>query len=315
MFDGKQKSVRFFDPATVGTPDAPDLYWHMFQEDIVTGIMPIGGFEERRTPWVTLSPDSEDIEATVAAALSDDHYGYELDSAVGDFVRDCARALLEFGETAYELVYFTEGQNAAPTAKLRFEMIQHGTWTRSEGGVTQRIPRDVATRLALPEIIDIGAQYSIVFAPIVLRNFQISDLKEALRQLGGGMIPRFAIENMGESSGPEFDFKRYNRTLKEAIAQVTKETGWTARSLLGDDTLEYYQLHRWLKFERFKILLRNEIIDYLNQALLKAAPILGSSTSVQIDRVPKLEDVDAAQLALTRGEKPFKELMEPFLRW
>jgi hypothetical protein len=317
MFDDKQKSVRFFDPANRGAPaDTPDLYWHMFREDVVMGIVPIGGIEDRRAPWVKLSPADENAEVALAAALSDDHYGYGLSSAVGDFVQDCVRALLEFGETAYELVDSTMGQNAEPGAKFRFEMIQHATWSRrSDGGIRQRIPRDVARRLALPEIVEIDAQHSMVFAPIVLQNFRISQVKDALRQLSDSMIPRFAIENMELSSAPEFDFKRYNRTLKEAIAQVTKETGWTARSLLGNDVLEYYQIYRWLKFERFKIILRSQVIDSLNQALIKAGGILGFSASAKIEGIPNLEDADTALFALERGSRSFKELMAPFLRW
>ncbi len=98
-----------------------------------------------------------------------------------------------------------------------------------------------------------------------------------------------------------------------ALAEAGKLIGWNARGLCQEQTLEYYEIYRKLLFERFKIELRTSILGTLNKGLDKAGQKLGFSGQLEIEGLPTLKDIEAAQAHLAVGDQPFREIVEPFL--
>ena len=109
-----------------------------------------------------------------------------------------------------------------------------------------------------------------------------------------------------------FDTNVDIRAHRVAVANAFNELGWDASGLIDEDMLEYYVLHRRLRFERFKVELREHLLDTLNESLARAGDEIGSSGRLTLEGVPSLSDVDAAESHLAAGDIPFKDLIEPF---
>jgi hypothetical protein len=309
--------VRYFDPD--GRADASttsDLYSFTFQEELCFGIMPIGGDTERRGFSVRLNPPDQNVEAQLSDALGGDRHSRELNRAVCDFVQQCARLLLNFDEAAYEIVYLLDGGPASRKVGFSLELVQPGTWTpTARGGIKQRIPREWAARYNVPQFVTIDAEHSIIFESRLFQRARMRRIRRALTRLSQRMVPEFVLQTDAMASSLQFDFKMYTRTLKQAIAQTTREIGWDARGLLADVELEFYQIYRRLRFEKFKIELRKEILEQLNEGLTKAGRALGFSTSIQVEGMPTVEEVNVAHSALVTGSSSFKEIIKQFAVW
>lgn len=109
-----------------------------------------------------------------------------------------------------------------------------------------------------------------------------------------------------------FDSGVHTRAHRLAVADACKDLGWNARNFDNEGMLEYYALHRELRFERFKAELRGHLLDSLNEALARTAEKVGFSGRLTIDGVPTISDVKTAETHLAAGDMPFKDLMKPF---
>ena len=97
-----------------------------------------------------------------------------------------------------------------------------------------------------------------------------------------------------------------------ALAKITKDFGWDARNSFEKEALEYYLLYRYLKFEKFRIELRNSILDTLNVGLELVGKQLGFDSKILVDGLPTLDEVQASYNHLLQGDIPFSEVLEPF---
>jgi hypothetical protein len=136
---------------------------------------------------------------------------------------------------------------------------------------------------------------------------------EELMDLANRIIPDFALK---PGDGPQripYDSSQHFRSQHVAVAAATKALGWNARGLFSDDTLEYYELHRQLRFERFKIALREGILTTLNSTLQRVGRELGFSAKLHIEGLPIHSDVERADEMLASGSGTFRDVLEPFL--
>jgi hypothetical protein len=67
-----------------------------------------------------------------------------------------------------------------------------------------------------------------------------------------------------------------------------------------------------LKFEKFKIELRQTLLAALNEVLGRIGARIGFSAEIQIHGLPSIQDVDIAIEKLRSGTMPFTEVMDPF---
>jgi hypothetical protein len=138
-------------------------------------------------------------------------------------------------------------------------------------------------------------------------------MMEGLAFLSNHTIPDFVFE-VGEdgSRKTSFDSTAHIHLEKQALAEAVKLIGWDARGLFREETLEYYDLHRALIFERFKVELRTILLEKINEALTLAGQKMGFSGQLQMTGLPTLNEVEAAQAHLTGGDRPFQEILKPF---
>jgi len=288
------------------------LYPHMLIEDVALGIMPIGGRAEKRPFRVYLTPPNDQVQKIIAAAIGQRDYSHDFAGAVCDFFHDCAQLMIAYGEAVYEVVYLSAGEVASPEA-FQLVLVQPHTLIHRRGAFVQYVPADIAREKRLPRYVRLPADRLLVFHPPAYVRRKLPQILDSLAFLSREVYPEFALRQLEGRSQAGFDSTAFMRSQKLALAEAGTLIGWSARSLLQEEMLEYYVLDRQLRFERFRIELRNNILAELNRGLTRAGEGIGFSACIEIEGLPTLADVAAARAALASGDRPFKDILDPFL--
>jgi len=292
------------------------LYPHMLIEDVHTGIMPF-----LRAPGtscqVRLDPPDAGIEGLLAKAVpSSASWGAythrDLTEAVFDFVRDVAWMIMNDGLAFYEVVYVF-GETEDQAAAFRLCYIPTYSVVPKQGALLQEVPVEVAERVGCPLTVKLPQEDIVTFQlPYYVRQgyWRMMDL---LSRASRPVMPKWAMDvSAGLAKGPAYDFQNHRRDQEEVVALATRCIGWNARGLVSDAILEYYYLWRYLRFEEFKIRLRDEIVGALNTAVRRAGDRLGFAGAVVLDGFPTLDHIRTARTGLRSGSMAFKEIMDLF---
>jgi hypothetical protein len=265
-------------------PDANLGYVRMFIDDAANSLLPF-----RSTPKIDFrvklesSPPSA-LQLVQQAFLDSRHDDF--DGAVARLLRESARTLLARGEVIY---CFT----AACTRNSE------------QGFIVSQVDR---TRLQEASRSLPSRQAVSVYLPGYVRRMY-PRMMRALAQLSGKLLPQFA-EGLQD---PYFDVAHYDRVKTIAIFNTTKVVGWSPRDRSRDDFLEYYLLDRYLRLERFKAELREELLKGINTLLDFAGEMMGFRAEMQLKGVASVVDAAHARAKLRAGAAPFNEIIEPFM--
>ena len=286
------------------------LYPSMLIEDVAYHMIPSSGHNTAFR--VTLEPMDAKAEKLIAAALNRDDYHRDLASATRNFLVQCAQAIMAYGEANYELVYLSNRDDGV-VVEFQLAYIQPLTVMRRRGQLVQYIPEEVARARKGSQYIPLEPDRIIMFPlPASVQN-GFSAMMEGLAFLSNHNIPDFVFQ-VGDDGSRQtpFDSTAHIHLEKQALAEAGKLIGWDARGLFREETLEFYDLHRALVFERFKIELRTTLLEKVNEALTLAGQQMGFSGQLQITGLPTLKEVEAAQAHLSTGDRPFQEILKPF---
>lgn len=181
-------------------------------------------------------------------------------------------------------------------------------------GFVQQIPQKTAERLGISNSINLPSDSILVFQLSPALRKGLEETLQGLVVLSKKLIPEFALNNLGEAAS-RFNYDSANQIYarKLALAEAGKAIGWNARGLFTDDMLEYYSLKRHLSFEKFKIELRNSIVQTLNEGLKRVGQHMGFEAQIRLHGIPTLSDVERAESELAAGGKAFGEILKPFL--
>jgi hypothetical protein len=291
------------------------LQSHMLIEDIDVQVIPYVRLSEKEPFTVELVPASEEVEALVADALTSRDRGWhdELASSLADFVRECTQSVITAGEAVYEIVYSSNPTDQRVVA-FRLEPIRAFTVKCRAGKYYQEIPEKAAERLEISRSISLPADSILIFRlPRDVRK-SVERTLQTLVVLSKKIMPKFAMNFAEAASKFYYDSSNQLYVQRLALAHAGKAIGWNARGLAVDDMLEFYSLKRLLRFERFKIVVRNSIIDTLNEGLKRAGRRMGFEAQIRLHGLPELSDVERAKSELESGSKSFGEVLKPFLR-
>jgi hypothetical protein len=287
----------------------------MLTEDLHLGIMPIGGRSKNPQFQVAIEPADSKVEKLIIDGLPT-HHGqpYNLSEAVSDFIEEAAQILAYYGKAYYEIVYYYENKDTKQPISFTLDSISnyniHGLFgffwqflpkksMQYDEEKTSRfiwLPRNRIVQLKLPDVIG-GPRTQ----KLVLKN---------LAWLSKETIPKFAMDDMAkQQQQPGYDFMTYRRNRDVYLGKITKHIGWPVRSLLNDQASEFYQLHRYLKFEKTKAILREDILSKLNDVLKIIGEKIGFKAEIKITGLPSPTDFDAYIERLSTGELKFAEIV------
>ena len=96
------------------------------------------------------------------------------------------------------------------------------------------------------------------------------------------------------------------------MASITKSTGWSGRRTFGDAVTGYYTMRRFLRFEEFKIKLREAVAGTINRILAVAGTTVGFAAEVKLHHLPTLEEIAASRADLAAGRLDFRKTMDQY---
>ena len=307
-----QHSVNMFsDIAGVRPPKeyGDTHYSRMLVEDTANGLVPYGDSSKFK---VSLDPENPKLEYLIAEGLGRDKYRPDLSDAVRGFLREAAQTVLAFRGATYEIVYFSDPETEKlVTFGLSFILPwtlkrQRDGWVQTvpsayaeqtKGQFQIHLPTDSVLHLRLPNTID---RY---FVPMM------TDLEG----LGRDMYPRLGMPVPGNPARDiGFDFQEWQKWHRSAIAQATRASGWNARNSFSEEMTEFYFVQRFLRFERFKLEIRESLASQLNEMLRTVGNRLGFSAKIVVSGLPDAAQIDQSMEKLESGGASFADVMTPY---
>jgi hypothetical protein len=286
------------------------LYPSMLIEDVAYHLIPSSSHNTAFR--VTLDPTDAKVEKLIATALNRDDYHTDLASATHNFFVQCAQTMMAYGEATYELVYLSRQDDGA-VVEFQLVFIQPLTVMHRRGQLVQYIPVEVAQARKISQHVSLAPDRIITFVLPTSMQKGFSEMMEGLAFLSNHSIPDFIFQ-IGDDGSRQtpFDLTTHAHLEKQALAEAGKLIGWDARGLFREETLEYYDLHRALVFERFKVDLRTSLLEKVNEALALAGQKVGFSGQLRINGLPTRKEIEEAQAHLSAGDRPFQEILKPF---
>jgi hypothetical protein len=303
-------------PALSSLPNYDEShYTRMLIEDVSNGAMPYSG-----SKWsvnARLDPSESETEELVEEAISRNDYRRDFYEVIAEFVQECASWMMTYSKAIYEIAYMHDADDK-PVAFTLLGVLPSSI-KADKGKLKQYVPESVVRESELPsDVIELSPENFITFElPLYMRDEYVPMMDALYAQGSLTAMPDFVLSSMkGEIRPVPYDLKKFSRDQKMAVAEATKLIGWNARQAPNDEfKTEYYDLHRFLLFERFKLEVRNSILLTLNEAIARAGKKLGFEGQIAVEGLPTLTDVQDAQKALAQGSKKFIDVINPFLAY
>lgn len=311
-------SIPYHLPSTGNSFGETHLYPHMFAEDVARDLFPIGGDVDHE-PVFQLSPHDEHVSGIIESAFAryGGHgvYGRRLSSILSGFGNHAGHGLVSSGAETFE-VATTVDASGKTIGFLALRL--HSVW--SFAGLTwQTIPRNALAdghwenpkpvnrrlvRIPRNRVVHIRLPREYRRVPSGLR---------ALRHIGSA-VPDFAIQNLNPDGTVRipYDLEELRGIEERAVASITKSTGWSGRRTFGDAITGYYTMRRFLRFEEFKIKLREAVAASINRILAVAGATVGFAAEVTLQHLPTLEEIAASRADLAAGRLDFREMMDQY---
>ena len=291
---------------------AESFYIRMYIDDIHNQIMPFEFRTQQKNLTVSLSPPNQHFAALVAKALYSERRSANLEEALSQFIRECVRQMLWFNTAVFEIA---DLQQINTSRIVGFELVPLFMCSVRirDDRVTQHFSNDTPEYLNLPQQIVFPKDRIILFQLPESIRLQHESMMQTLEFLGNSKLKIQTLILAPKKEGVPFDWDYHNEISNQLLLEVTRLTGWQVRGLLQESMLEYYDLNRFLTFQKHIISLRQSIVAELNSALTKIAPRFGAAPSeLIVEGLPTLEDVEKALDQLEKGPTSLSSLWSKF---
>ena len=272
---------------------------HIFTEDIHLGIMPIGGKSKNRPDFsVNLTGDEQNKEKAIKLLNSvASNNRLSANELISDALDNIVKSLLYKGFSYYEITQDTSG------------FFQLGNFTSDRlanflGLYFQFVPK--ADRNMWNKKFVVKASNSIwkILIPKVLGS------SSGYRQLISGlankadMYPKcFDIKDI-TTRQDQFDFKEYSIQTKVYQYRLLDLWGGTLRHSSTDYVNEYYLIHRIVRLNRAQAILREHIVNEINDLFDR----LKIKSQIEVSGLPTVEFIDNQLKKLEAGELELSEI-------
>ena len=282
----------------------------MFVEDMHNGIMPFTHIHREDSQFaVRLDPPREGLEAVIAEALGGKRRQWDLPDALCDFIREASQSLFFYGKLVYEILCETDSKGAI--SKFSFISVPPLSVKRVFGVGIQVIPWWVAKHSHIKVGIYRIPKKKMLYLEFPQRLGGRKGLKKILKRLdvlSKQLIPEFQMEAMKEQRNIGFDINKYVRAKYLEKAQITRRLGWNQRKVPEKELLEYYSLYRRLNFALSQAIVREHILETVNQSL--NGSLLNLGTRIVIDGIPSSKQIEAQFPVLKAGNLEFTALFK-----
>lgn len=310
-------SIPYLLPNSENESGEDNRYQAWFAEDVAKGLFPISG-TVRQNPVFQLLPKNEHFSETIQIAFApfDWNAGSRrtISSVLSGFGNRTAYRLLIGGSATVEVAPILD-ENAYTN---RF-MVRPVDGVKSFAGLMRQwIPWNPQPNLAELEIPKPTAQRPIripserIVRILLPRKYQrIPQELKALRHFRK-IVPDFALDNFNPDGSFKVpvDFAELSATKHRAVASTTQSTGWDGRGIFRNEVTGHYMMRRFLRFEEFRIRLREAVLSAINRILA----IMGEKTEfcgeVTIHHLPTLNKVEASRRDLAEGKLGYSKMVK-----
>jgi hypothetical protein len=122
-----------------------------------------------------------------------------------------------------------------------------------------------------------------------------------------GVGPKFLQIDMEQGKWPEgIEIKDYHRRKRSFDYILTNRWGWNARDTSLQYVTEFYQVLRWLRFQKALATVREHIVGQLNCFFLTE----NIEVKIALEGIPTQSDIESCSLRLVAGDVGFKDVYE-----
>lgn len=279
-------------------------YAFMFVRDIHTGIMPyrVGG----KYPYTaSLSRKNQTLSRELVKFLSINHHdGILLDETLRETIETLAHYIITFGEVYLEIVY-EDAKNKTGINGKKLEFLPWGKVVRVFGRYIQIVP---LRNWKCGEKIFYTIPSDRIWHIKLPRKFGTPRRhRKMLKKLNvlSEPMPKFTHKDGDLGQSAKYDFMVHSHAKKIAVEQITSRWG-SIRSLSQiKGTTEYYYIVNRLQATYSQALLREHIINEINDLLRK----LGVKNNLKLEGLKLATDIKDAIRKLEKGEIGFDKAM------
>lgn len=297
-------------------------YDHMFNEDVNVRIMPYRSYDERNeASLIQLSSPNDLAQEDISLALSgNDYQRHNLEEAVTDFIRECASTIMHEGQAIYEIVHYTDA-NTPETSFSKLEHVPNRNIKFFLGQPFQILPKLEDFEDKEPRFKRITKGKLVIFRMPKPYRANHKALRLQLDAVGKDGVQNLHIKAMEEADKQKRHTLNHKINVMDgykfsdlAVLSATNSIGWNARDVPSKYFQEYFTLVRLLRFERFKLSLRNSILNTINDNLTRLVSDPAYDGRLQFQDLPTEEDIRQAEKDLKEGSKSFNDIIAPFLK-
>jgi len=266
-----------------------------FMENMYQGIMPFTHMHPRQPAGfsVSIDPANQTIERMIAQGLNRRSAGFSrLEDSVCEFVRFAAMDLFSNGLALYQIVDKRDDQGNLQSFELeslRSENVikifgsyyqfnspsQAAIYGREEKAQIIKVQKNRIIKMKFPK--ELGGRRKLY------------KMLKRLTELSTEVIPEFQMTAFKDNKNTGFDFEKYRESKNLEAAYITRRFGWNHGELLEKRALEHYFFHRYLRSKMAQVVVRDYIIDSLNEAL--NGRVLNLNTRIILNGVPNRETI------------------------
>jgi hypothetical protein len=265
----------------------------------------IGGGGENFS--ATLEPNNPDLEKMVAIGLRGESHRHQLEDAVCDFGRDAAQALFFSGCAVYEIIcerdknggiekFMFVHVNPLSVKKILGNYYQFITWSLAKESKIKagliKIPKEKIVYIDFPK--ELGGKR---FLRKLLRRLYL---------LSQELIPDFQMNAIKDNTAVGFNLDKYTHEKYLEQACLTRDFGWNQRKIPDNNILEYYSLYRRLKKRAAQTIVREKMIESINQAL--NGPLLNLGVKIVVEGMQTKSQIEEQFERFNAGNVEFVDI-------
>ncbi|MEX3654318.1 hypothetical protein ABFW14_03705 [Mycolicibacterium fortuitum] len=293
-------------------------------------ILPFGrGLDDGFTAQV-LPADVRTEELVLNALVSAHGRVNRLEDGVRNCVEQLSQELIE-GKVVFEVEYFYEADtvdddspNSAPslttdtgatddqsrTRPVAFQLgwITPGTLGKKWGRQIQYVPAQFGEKQSARGLHFVELDSANLVTVDLSRRTRRA-LERARTVLAAAADQDATPYKFVRAADAAFDMDRFKAERAKLVLRGTKDVGWGGRGLFDEHMLDPYQIWRHLRFERFKVEVRDAALGGINEMLRCAGARMGFEAKLDLQGLITGDDLDEAEAALRQGSKPLIDLI------
>ncbi|WP_434132582.1 hypothetical protein KIAC18_004356 [Sporomusa sphaeroides] len=286
--------------------DIENPYPHMMLQDVVNKVIPYACKGKYK---FYLDATDELAEFQLAAALGNSDSS--LTDGLESFMRHCAHYLMQYQEAFYDII-ISRDQNGS-LVSFELQIIPPLTVKKRFWKWVQYIPDEITRENEVARRVVLPKEYLVIFRlPSNLRNIVRRALKN-LQLVGKIETPDFVRASWRGEHRVSYDQTDLKRSQRLALAEATKDIGWSGRNYFSDEVLEFYELDRYARFSFFTASLRQFILSTLNSELARVGKGLGFEGQIKVSGLVEPHTIKNIREELHNGTKPLNTIFSALL--